>query len=359
MAGLGFGAAVHLPALRACGGTEPVALWHPRAERLEAVCREAELPGFTEFEALLADPAVEAVVIATPPAPRFALACAALEAGKHLLLEKPVCLSAAEVAELQRRAIERGLSVAVDFEYRAVPVFQQLEGLLRQGVLGTPWLVRFDWLMSSRADPRRPWSWYARRSEGGGVLGSLGTHAFDILHWLFGPVREISASLSTAIPERPLPDGRGTGVVDADDIALLQLQLAAGDAATLPAQLSLASVTRQGRGCWLELYGSEATVVLGSDNQSDYVHGFQLAMARPGQPLQPLAPDPRLAFARTWTDGRIAPVARLHGWWGASVREGRPMLPGLAEGHHSQLCHELALAAADSGLRQSVGPGPG
>ena len=92
VAGLGFGAKVHLPALRSCPGTEPVALWHPRAERLEAACREAELTGCTDFGQLLENPEVEAVVIATPPGPRFALARQALEAGKHVMLEKPVAL---------------------------------------------------------------------------------------------------------------------------------------------------------------------------------------------------------------------------------------------------------------------------
>lgn len=355
VAGLGFGEKVHLPALRGCPGTEPVALWHPRQERLEAACRAAELPGHSTFTALLADPAVEAVVIATPPGPRFELARAALEAGKHLMLEKPVALHVEQVRELRRLAIERGLSVAVDFEYRAVPVFQQLQALLSQGVLGDPWLVRFDWLMSSRADPGRAFSWYSQRSEGGGVLGSLGTHAFDTLEWLVGPVRQLSANLSTAIHSRPLTGGQGRfSPVDADDVALLQLDLEAPGGASVPAQLSLSSVTRAGRGCWLEFYGSEATLILGSDNQADYVHGFHLWLARPGESPQPVLPDPALAFARTWADGRIAPVARLHSWWSESVREGRPMLPGLAEGERSQLCYDRALEAAASGLRQKI-----
>ena len=136
VAGLGFGEAVHLPALRACPGTEPVALWHPRPERLEAACRSAELPGHSDFDGLLANPAVEAIVIATPPGPRFDLARRALEAGKHLLLEKPVALNAEQIESLQRLALQRGLTVAVDFEYRAVPLFQQLADLLASGVLG-------------------------------------------------------------------------------------------------------------------------------------------------------------------------------------------------------------------------------
>lgn len=335
--GLGFGVQVHVPALRACEGLEPVALWHPNPSRLGAACAAVDLPGASSYEALLADSSIEALVLATPPEPRLALARAALEAGKHLLLEKPVTLCADDAADLQRLALQRRLTVAVDFEYRAVPLFQQLAQLLSQGAVGTPWLVKLDWLMSSRADPTRPWSWYSQAAAGGGVIGALGTHAFDMLHWLIGPSRSVQAFLSTAIRERPLPGDGRLAAVDADDIALAQLELETPAGQRVPAQVTLASVARHGRGCWLEVYGSEATLVLGSSRQTDYVHGFQLWRGAPGeQALRQLTPDPALAFPRTWEDGRIAPVSRLMGWWERAIREGSPMVPGLAEAVASQ-----------------------
>ena len=341
IAGLGFGEKVHLPALRACGHTEPIALWHPRQERLEAACRKAELPGHSDFAALLDDPAVDAVVIATPPAPRFALAKQALEAGKHVMLEKPVALSAQDAEELQRLALSKNLSVAVDFEYRAVPLFQQLDALIKSGVLGELYLVKLDWLMSSRADGSRPWNWYSQRSEGGGVLGALGTHAFDTLHWLVGPTSSLRAQLSTAIHQRPLPEG-SLATVDAEDIALVQLELESSSGALVPAQMNLASVTRRGRGYWIELYGSAGTAVLGSDNQADYVHGFGLWQSQGGEPLRAIKADPQWAFERTWEDGRIAPVERLHSWWSQAIAQERPMVPGLGEGVLSQRCCDWA-----------------
>ena len=356
IAGLGFGESVHLPALRSCPGTEPVALWHPRTERLEAACRQAELPGHSDFNALLDDPGIEAIVIATPPAPRYALARQALEAGKHLLLEKPVALCADQVEDLQRLALQRGLTVAVDFEYRAVPLFQQLAALVASGALGELVLVKFDWLMGSRADTSRPWNWYSQAAEGGGVLGALGTHAFDTLHWLVGPSRRLQAQLSTTIQQRPLADGSGRlASVDAEDIALVQLNLETPQGSSVPAQLNLSSVTRRGRGCWLELYGRDGTAVLGSDNQADYVHGFGLWLSQAGEPLRPVDSDPRWSFTRTWEDGRIAPVERIHGWWSAAVREGRPMVPGLGEALLSQRCCDWAR----SGQGGSGFPPPG
>ena len=105
VAGLGFGEAVHLPALASNPDLNAVALWHPRQDRLDLACASHNLQGTTDWDLLLANPEVEAVIITTPPAPRFDLARRALEAGKHLLLEKPVALEAERVEELQRIAI--------------------------------------------------------------------------------------------------------------------------------------------------------------------------------------------------------------------------------------------------------------
>ncbi|MEB3331781.1 MAG: gfo/Idh/MocA family oxidoreductase, partial [Synechococcaceae cyanobacterium] len=110
----------------------------------------------------------------------------------------------------------------------------------------------------------------------------------------------------------------------------------------VPAQVGLASVTRAGRGFSLELYGSNATLVLASANQSDYVHGFQLWLSQAGESPRRIDADPDLAFSRSWEDGRIAPVRRLIGWWAQAVREGRPMQPGLTEAVISQRCCDLA-----------------
>ena len=351
IAGLGFGEAVHLPALQANPGMKAMALWHPRQARLDQACANHNIQGTTDWDALLANSDVEAVIITTPPAVRFDLARRALEAGKHLLLEKPVALEAGQVAELQRIAMAKRLSVAVDFEYRAVPLFMQAARLLKAGAIGTPWLVKYDWLMSSRANASRPWSWYSDLSQGGGVIGALGTHAFDTLHWLIGPVCGLHALHHTAIQQRPDASGQ-LQPVDAEDVALIQarLQLADGSG-TVPAQVSLASVARNGRGCWLEVYGSEGSLTLGSDNQKDYVHGFSLCISQNGEAPKVVQPDADFHFTTTWSDGRIAPVARLQGWWADSIRNGRPMVPGLAEGLISQRACDEAQASHRSWSR--------
>ena len=349
IAGLGFGAKVHLPALQANRDLDAVAFWHPRRERLDQACSAHGLRGYDAWDELLGDPAVQAIIIATPPAPRFDLARRALEAGKHLLLEKPIALQADQAQELQRLAMAKGLSVAVDYEYRAVPLFMQAARMLAAGAVGLPWLVKLDWLMSSRADPARGWNWYSQAEQGGGVIGALGTHAFDILAWLIGPVGAVQALNSVSIKQRPHPEG-GMAEVDAEDVSLIQTTLCwqGQSDRIVPAQISLSSVARSGRGCWLEVFGSEGSLVLGSANQKDYVHGFELCFASAGDALKPVEADADLAFPRTWSDGRIAPVARLQGWWAESIRSGRPMVPGLMEGISSrQACDQASSTMID------------
>ncbi len=343
IAGLGFGESVHLPAINSHQELKVVALWHPNKERVEIASKKHQINGISNWQEVLLNPEVQGIVIATPPHVRFQLAMEALEAGKHLFLEKPVALNANQIAQLQKIAIKSNLSVAVDFEYRAVPLFMKAKRLIDEGFLGTPWLVKLDWLMSSRANPSREWNWYSEADKGGGVIGALGTHAFDMIHWLCGPIENVKALQSTSIRSRFDPNIQNQREVTSEDIALAQFEIIHPDSSlTVPAQITLSAVARHGRGCWLEIYGSEGTLILGSENQNDYVHGFGLWGAASNEQLRNITPDEDLTFKTTWKDGRIAPVARIHDWWAKSIVNQSPMVPGLSEGLESQLiCDKL------------------
>ena len=152
IAGLGFGESVHIPASLSNENIELVGLWHPRQERLKEACSKHDLLAYENWEDLINDPQIDGVIIATPPKPRYSLAKTAIQAGKHLLLEKPTCLNSDEVVDLQRNAIEKNLKIAVDYEYRAVPLFMQAKRIINETQLDEPYFVKLDWLMSSRAN---------------------------------------------------------------------------------------------------------------------------------------------------------------------------------------------------------------
>ena len=223
IAGLGFGESVHIPASLSNKNIELVGLWHPRPERLKEACNKHNLRAYETWEDLVNDSKVDGIIVATPPAPRYELALEAIKAGKNLLLEKPTCLNSEEVKELQRNALKRNLKIAVDYEYRAVPLFMQAKRIINEKKLDEPYFVKLDWLMSSRANPDRPWNWYSDEDSGGGVLGALGTHAFDMIHWLIGPTHSLSAINSTSIKQRFCTQSKTTKKVTSEDVSISQL----------------------------------------------------------------------------------------------------------------------------------------
>jgi predicted dehydrogenase len=345
--GTGFGQKVHIPAFQAHHRTKVVAVYHRDLAKAEAIAQAHAIPHACQtLEEIVALPEVQGVSISTPPFLHYPMAKTVLQAGKHLLLEKPTTLNVQEAQELQQLATNQGLSTTMNFEFRCIPAWMRLAELLAEGYVGQKRLVKIDWLVPSRADASRPWNWYAQKSQGGGALGAIGSHAFDYLDWLFGPAKGICAQLSVSVPMRPDPLAGGQlKPVDADDTCLIMVELTDGT----PVQLSLSAATYQGRGHWLEVYGDRGTLVLGSSNQKDYVHGFQLWGSQQGEPLAELDIPEHLAFPRTWEDGRIAPFVRIVDRWVQGIEQGIPVAPSLREGVYSQLLMDLAHQSDQTG----------
>ncbi len=336
--GTGFGQKVHIPGFQAHPRTQVVAVYHRDLKQAKVIAQAHNIPQACDsIENLVALPQVQALSISTPPFLHYEMASTVLQARKHLLLEKPTALCAAEARELYQQAKASGVIATLDFEFRCVPAWQRLAELLSDGYVGQKRLIKIDWLVSSRADASRHWNWYSRSYQGGGALGALGSHAFDYISWLFGPVRRLCARLSTAIATRPDPATGEMKPVDADDTCMLMLELADGT----PCQLGISAVVHAPRPHWLEVYGDRGTLVLGSDNQKDYVHGFRLWAAPAGQPLAEIEIPKRLAFSQTYTDGRIAPFIRVVDRWVQGIDRGQALAPSLPEGVYSQLLMDL------------------
>ncbi|MBD0364051.1 MAG: Gfo/Idh/MocA family oxidoreductase [Coleofasciculus sp. C3-bin4] len=345
--GTGFGEKIHIPGFQAHPRTEVAAVYHRDINKAKAITQSQNIPHACDrLEDALALSDVAAVSISTPPFLHYEMAKTVLQAGKHLLLEKPMTLSAAEARELYQLAARQGVVAMMDFEFRFVPAWQLLAEYLAEGYVGQKRLVKIDWLVSSRADASRPWNWYAQKDKGGGALGAVGSHAFDYISWLFGSVGRLCAQLSTAIPERPDPTaGDKLKPVDADDTCLVMLELTDGT----PCQLCISSVAYQGRGHFVEVYGDRGTLVLGSDNQKDYVHGFRLLAAPAGKPLAEVEIPKRLAFSQTYTDGRLAPFIRVVDQWVQGIDADQVMTPSLREGVYSQLLMDLTHQSNETG----------
>jgi predicted dehydrogenase len=340
--GTGFGAKVHVPGFAALADSqnlEVLALLGRSTERTAELAQQAGIPhACTNLSEFLAVPGLSAVSIASPPYLHYQQALAVLRAGKHLLLEKPVTLEVAQAQDLLKQATRRNLVHCVDFEFRTIPHWQYLNELLIEGAVGPLYMVTVDWLVEGRADPRRAWSWYAEASKGGGVLGALGSHVFDYLGWLLGPITRLNARLDTLIHSRPDPETSEWLTVDSDDSAQLWLELADGT----PVNVRLCTAAWQGSGHRLAIYGEQGSLHLCNENQKDYIHGFKLFGGKPGEVLREIAVPERLQFDRTHPDGRQAPFIEIARRFVEGIREGESIAPSLREGIYSQLLMDLA-----------------
>ncbi len=353
--GLGFGEKVHLPALISNSRFNLTSFFHPDKEKVLNKSKLNLLKGYYDWEEFLNDKNIQALVISTPPDTRFQLALDALNCSKHLFLEKPVALKSDDISVLQKIALKKKLSVGVNFEYRCVPHFNQAKKIISQGILGDTWLVKFDWLMSSRSSPKREWNWYSDSKKGGGVVGALGTHAFDILHWLIGPTVSVSSLLSTSITSRKFPKNDSKQKVTSEDTCFAHLELLDQyNNQRVPCQVALSAVAINGRGCWIEIYGSKGKLLLGSDNQKDYVHGFGLWLCMNGERPVPITPDKEFILKKTWEDGRVAPIKELHSLWAQSIMKHQPIIPGLSEAYDSQMVCDLIKESSLNGITIST-----
>jgi predicted dehydrogenase len=177
----------------------------------------------TNYRRLLERDDVGLVDVATPGNTHREISVAALEAGKHVICEKPLANTldeAREMLEAARKAEARaGTAHVVCFNYRRAPAVQLARKLIREGRLGEIRHWRAVYLQDFILDPGMPLIWrFQKEVAGSGALGDLGAHLVDLAHFLVGPIKEVVGTAETFIRERPLePGSDATGPVTVDD----------------------------------------------------------------------------------------------------------------------------------------------
>ena len=170
--------------------------------------------------------AADVVVVTMPPVVHLEMAGAALDAGKHVICEKPTALDANQAGELTRAANRHPDQIAIiDHELRFVPAYRAARERIVE--IGPLRYVEVRYASPARGDRSRPWNWWSDSSQGGGVLGAVGSHFVDTLRYLGFEVEAVQATLRTVIAER---SGKR---VTSDDFASLHLRLGGGATAIL------------------------------------------------------------------------------------------------------------------------------
>ena len=233
----------------------------------------------TSIEAVLADPRIDAVSVALPNFAYRETLGRILEAGKHVLAEKPLGTSAAEAEALAAIAKQSGRIAAVGFSYRHIPALAAAREAVVAGSIGTPTFARGHYYADYALDPRSPRTWrFEQERSGGGAVIDIGTHVIDALAHILGPISEVtSAVLQTVITERPLPAGgighaslasdTETGPVTNDDTALLTVRFASGAVGSI--QLSRVAAGKPNE-LGIEVFGPEGHIAFDSSRFDEY-----------------------------------------------------------------------------------------
>jgi predicted dehydrogenase len=250
MVGYAFMGAVHSQAWRSAGRFFDL----PLVTAMTALCGRdagaaraaAERMGWssveTDWKDLIKRDDVHLVDVCTPGDTHAEIAIAALEAGKHVLCEKPLANTVAEAEAMVQAAVaaeQRGVRSMVGFNYRLVPAIALARKLVADGRLGTIRHVRAQYLQDWIVDPSFPLVWRLQKDKAGsGALGDIGAHIIDLAqHVLGSAITGVSGLTETFIRERPLPGGSsglsasggtGTGAVTVDDAALFLARFTSG-----------------------------------------------------------------------------------------------------------------------------------
>jgi predicted dehydrogenase len=353
--GTGFARTTQIPAFRACEGARVVAIASGRRENAERVAREFDIPVVAnDWREVVEREDVDLVSIVTPPSTHAEMALAALGAGKAVLCEKPMAMNAEETERMRRAAETSGLFAYIDHELRFLPARLKMREMIQGGEIGRVRHAKFLFRADSRATPARGWDWWSDAESGGGVLGAIGSHAVDTLHWMLGArISHVSATLATHVRERA---DRGTNEsrrVTSDDEANLLLNFTdAGQVEGATGVVSLSVVEPGSAEHRVEVFGSDGALCVDGAGELFQTRVGKGAWEKIETDAGPLAEG---MGNNEWSRGFTLFSREIV----AALREGQSgEVSGAAtfdDGHRIQLVLDAARNAHEGGCRVAVG----
>ena len=332
----------HVPALRLDPRAELVAACDANSELLEKRRQEWGVPVTTDYEALCADPGVDAVIIATPNFTHKPIAVAAARAGKHVMCEKPLGLNAGEVRTMYEAARDAGVVHMTAFTYRFAPSMRYLRHLVKRGDLGTPRHFRsqrfLDW-------PETSWGWRQYKDKAGaGDLYDMTIHRIDFAIDLLGPIARVCGAVARFAPRDQTPDGKACPPSEVDDWSCLIGEFQAGATGVWEGTTLAKGYGRGGFGHeWAEINGSEQSAVYRLHEPNTILLG------KTGTDLAPIAvPAEFLKPAgspRDPAEGKPATVFRYDLVWEfvSAIVEKRQAVPSFLDGLNAQIVADAVL----------------
>ncbi len=311
----------HARALRDCPLTQLVACYSRDAARGEKFASEYGCTPYASLQAMLQDPNIDAVSICSASGAHLNPAVEAAKAGKHVMVEKPLEVTAARCDQIIAACHDSGVRLGVTFQSRFHRSSQLLKEAIQQGRFGRITLADayVKWFRSQEYYDSGAWrgTW---ELDGGGALMNQAIHSVDLLLWLMGPVASVSARIDTATHER----------IEVEDVAVATLKFRSGALGVIEAT----TTAFPGALKRIEICGNKGSVVL----EEEDLKQWQFADEQPSDEL-----IRQEMQGRTTTGGGAGDPAAIghHGHcqvfqdFAEAVRETRAPLIDGSEGRHS------------------------
>lgn len=261
--GAGTISAAYLEAARSFEALEVVAIADLDVERSEARAKQFGVPRALTVDGLLADPEVDTVLNLTVPAAHAEVSLAALNAGKHVYLEKPLAIDRTRGEQVIERAASRGLRVGCAPDTPLGPGLQTSRAVLDEGAIGFP--IAATAVMASRG----PDAWHPNPdffyAAGAGPLFDFGPYYLSALVNLLGPIEAVAATATIGLPERTIRSGPRAGATirpETPTHVTALLRFVSGVTATLLTSFDVVASEHPR----IELYGSEGTLSVPDPN---------------------------------------------------------------------------------------------
>jgi predicted dehydrogenase len=369
--GTGFIGTVHIQALRRLG-VKVVGVLGSSPERTASRAGDLGVgKSYRSLEELLKDLEVKVVHVTSPNHLHFNQVKQILNAGRHVVCEKPLAMNSTQSGEMVKLAKQSGLITAVCYNVRFYPLNQQARGMVQADELGD---VRFvtghyhqDWLAKTT-----DWNWRLETDEGGALrsVGDIGTHWLDLTSFITGlRVTSLMAELTTFITERQKPKGpvetfaqiKGateTRKISTDDAAIIMLKYNNGARGAMSS--SQINVGRKNSLQW-DIAGSAASAAWDSETPDHLWIGHRDApnqiMQRAGSPMNNLgtaAASLPGGHVEGFADSFFALFRQVYGDVAAGKRAPQSTYASFDDGHHEMLIFDAVLKSAKTGTWVNV-----
>lgn len=341
--GAGFVGPHHIDAVRRLGFVDIVAV---AGSSEESGRRKAEQlgvrRGYGNYQALIDDPDVQVVHVATPNHLHYAVISAALAKGKHVVSDKPLAATAAESRKLFEQAKRANVVAAVTFNYRGNPLVQQARHAIANGEIGTPTFLHGyylqDWLLK---DTDYSWRLDPEKSGASSALGDIGSHWCDLAQHMTGlRITHVLGDIATVIPKRKRPrvareafqtaasaSDLETVDIQVDDLASVLVRFDNGAKGTFSAGQVCAGHKND---LVLEVCGSKASVCWRQEQQNE------LWIGRRDKPNEILQKDPSLMDAAVRSYAHL-PGGHQEAWADAFCNVIRDIYGTIASGQRPEI----------------------